>query len=65
MKVQPIAVNHIHLILDNGDIIDVNDGSSTKEGYLTLRLGYPTDEHKFMIVKENREDYIKIITKEL
>ncbi len=45
MKVIPVAINHIFLELDNGEIIDVNDGTSVPKGALTIRLADPTERY--------------------
>lgn len=45
MKVQPVAINHILLHLDNGEILDINDGTLTPSGgILAVRLTDPTDK---------------------
>jgi len=63
MKVQPIAFNHIYLHLDNGEIIDVNDGTSSPSyGILSLTLSIPSD--KSMAIKESNLELIKIEFKE-
>ncbi len=42
MKVLSMALNHIVLELDNGELIDVNDGTSVPKGVLTMKLQDPT-----------------------
>jgi len=63
MKVQPIAFNHIYLHLDNGEVIDVNDGTSTpSNGTLNLALTFSSD--KLMAIGETNPELIKIEFKE-
>ena len=59
MKVQPIAFNHILLHLDNGEILDINDGTSAPT-YGQLNIVLPPPSNKFMLIKENTEELIKI-----
>ena len=42
MKIIPVAINHCFIELDNGEIIDANDGTAVPKGTLTLRLLEPT-----------------------
>ncbi len=42
MKIILMATNYILLKLDNGEIIDVNDGTSVPKGALTVKLKEPT-----------------------
>ena len=58
MKVTPVAYNHIHMELDNGEILDVNDGTSATDGAVLIKLSHPTD--RFLVVRENNEEYIRI-----
>ncbi len=41
MKVIPLAVNHIAIELDNGEVLDVNDGTKV-DNTVTIRLESPT-----------------------
>ncbi len=42
MKITPIAANHCRIELDNGELLDVNDGSSVQGGYVNIQLMEPT-----------------------
>ena len=41
MNVIPIATNHIAVELDNGEVLDINDGSKV-DNAVTIRLESPT-----------------------
>lgn len=42
MQIIPQSFNHIKLILDNGEILDINDGTKTKNGNFIVKLDEPT-----------------------
>lgn len=50
MKVQPMAVNRIVLILDDGTSIDVNDGTQVEGGVLMLQP-FPSNEQAHIEVE--------------
>ena len=59
MKVIPVAYNHIHLELDNGEILDINDGTSTpNSNNLMIQLSRPSD--RYMIVYRGNDEAIEI-----
>ena len=59
MKIQPIATNHIHIHLDNGEILDINDGTLVPSGgFLNIMLVRPTN--KYLVVKSNTSEIIQI-----
>ena len=49
MKITPIAYNHCIIELDNGEVIDVNDGTKIPKGLLTLKLKSPTDKRMIVV----------------
>ncbi|KKN75197.1 hypothetical protein LCGC14_0383560 [marine sediment metagenome] len=59
MKIQPVAINHILIYLDNGETLDINDGTLTPSGG-TLNMVLPPPTDRFMVVKENNSELIKI-----
>ena len=42
MKIQPLAYNHIQIRLDNGETLDINDGTKIHKGNVTIKLLDPT-----------------------
>ncbi len=42
MKILPVAINHCIIELDNGERLDINDGSSVLGGYVNIQLLEPT-----------------------
>lgn len=62
MKVTPIAYNHIHIELDNGEILDVNDGTKAPKGGIRIQLIKPTD---FRMVVSTPVTYDGTVTLEM
>ncbi len=49
MKIIPIAFNHCIIELDNGEKLDVNDGTSVLKGTVTLKLIDPTEKRLIVV----------------
>ncbi|KKK80842.1 hypothetical protein LCGC14_2819450 [marine sediment metagenome] len=44
MKIIPVALNHCIIELDNGEFLDVNDGTSVPKGTVVFKLMDPTEK---------------------
>jgi len=59
MKITPMANNHIHLELDNGDILDINDGTNTEGlGILAIKNTIPAN---YDMVVGTEVDTVRIV----
>ena len=60
MKIVPVAINHVLVHLDNGEILDINDGTSTKEGTFNVRLEEPTERRITAVTSITYDSTIRI-----
>ena len=49
MKIIPVALNHCIIELDNGEFLDVNDGTSVSKGTVILKLMDPTEKRLIVV----------------
>ncbi len=64
MKVQPIAFNHILLFLDNGEILDINDGTGVPKGALTIKLSTPTKRQLIVSTSTTYDGAVRLLMEE-
>ena len=60
MKITPVAINHCLLELDNGEILDVNDGTAVPKGTITLRLLEPTENRMIVATSITYDATVRI-----
>lgn len=61
MKVIPLAINHVELELENGAILDVNDGTSVRKiGMLTITAAKKSP--RSMINLADLSDKVQIVS---
>ncbi|KKM96411.1 hypothetical protein LCGC14_1178380 [marine sediment metagenome] len=58
MKIEGMATNRVLIHLDNGEILDVNDGTGTSGGTINISKCYLTDRYLYIV--ENNDEHIKI-----
>ena len=60
MKIISVAANHIIIELDNGEFIDINDGTSVFRGTVTLKLMDPTDKRLIVMTSMTYDAAVRI-----
>ncbi len=65
MKIIPIAKNRCFIQLDNGEILDFNDGSSVPKGTVTIQLMSPTVARMVTIIPTQYDGSVQLLVEDI
>ena len=61
MRIQPIAINHIEVTLDNGVLLDINDGTFARSGG-SMKISTQSDLYMMSVREERNNLSIRFIS---